>query len=590
MSNKEDVPHPDRPFSPSPPRENRHSASRPPSLLFGAPPVGTVASSSTFSLAGLPSTPPARTEMNDSESSTTSSASPPLGATSILSELANPTPPRGHITPAHSPQVYHGRTRTASEVTSLRTPTLDVPASPKSYQSGFSSSSSTYDQLASSHSLPRLHQPTVVRRTSGRGLAFLPPPAHTVTHSTIVSHHPRSPSSGNTTISHTNHKTASVSRLQDIQHHASLLELGQPLLESTKSRKDERLIAMRGSEEQSMVQPTTLSDIPAPYPPDMTHEVGGNTDTPESESLLNSPEAEYPNAAAAETSDEDPDDHLAANLPTAAIIEEHVPATTPVPDHEAVEDAQSDEACALEPLSNSAEARVSDVAATEEVNHVVEEYPAEDTAGIPPTVCLNQEMPIKAHDPEHEVSENSDAHCSIRSVSPDLHEVATPDVAAQYLNDDLAPPIAKKVMTLPPTHTMTQTTTPLMSAKLQSNDETASKFGQTPKVPYKPRKGSHTFGVKHSPASDDTRQISFYATLNNPANPLPQFTSYRLELALLWGEAHVLRWIPGRKYIPDWNLKVVGGHSKDPVIIDVRVVIKTVVAKLPIFWRFASWL
>ena len=44
-------------MSPSPPRETRHTASRPPSLLFGAPPVGTVATSTSVSLSGLPPTP-----------------------------------------------------------------------------------------------------------------------------------------------------------------------------------------------------------------------------------------------------------------------------------------------------------------------------------------------------------------------------------------------------------------------------------------------------------------------------------------------------------------------------------------------------
>jgi hypothetical protein len=43
-----------RPFSPSPPRESRHTASRPPSLLFSAARSPTLAHSSTYSLEGLP--------------------------------------------------------------------------------------------------------------------------------------------------------------------------------------------------------------------------------------------------------------------------------------------------------------------------------------------------------------------------------------------------------------------------------------------------------------------------------------------------------------------------------------------------------
>ncbi|RSH84479.1 uncharacterized protein EHS24_006000 [Apiotrichum porosum] len=46
-----------RPFSPSPPRDNVHSSSRPPSLLFGAAPTGGLVVSPGLNLAALPPTP-----------------------------------------------------------------------------------------------------------------------------------------------------------------------------------------------------------------------------------------------------------------------------------------------------------------------------------------------------------------------------------------------------------------------------------------------------------------------------------------------------------------------------------------------------
>ncbi|WVQ94583.1 hypothetical protein IAU59_001663 [Kwoniella sp. CBS 9459] len=221
-------PHPDRPFSPSPARENWHSTSRPPSLLFGAPPVGTIATSFSFDFSGLPSpsvtsgselpsgltrhsktpsndqsfsdvpyepsprrrhesepafgTPDAHgdgivagqfvrrehqhsslRQRSDSISTTSSSSSPPLGATSLLSAIAGP------VTPQNRSEKKKYRYKDGG------------PGSPASFdsQNEISHDSSTGLGLPASRSFPRLHQPTVVRRTSGRGLAFIPPPAQT---------------------------------------------------------------------------------------------------------------------------------------------------------------------------------------------------------------------------------------------------------------------------------------------------------------------------------------------------------------------------------------------------------------------------
>ncbi|WOO78848.1 uncharacterized protein LOC62_02G002387 [Vanrija pseudolonga] len=169
---------PARPFSPSPPRENRHSSSRPPSLLFGAPPTAT---SSVGLVLGLPPSPsprlsafpgagaapngpspsyfdhqPRRRRSSSSSVSTTSSASPPLGATPILAAL-EPTPismPRsqrdGSVDDFSPSSTFPGEDRAPAPTTA------------------------PHAARAVLRSMPRIHQPTVLRTPSGRGLSFIP--------------------------------------------------------------------------------------------------------------------------------------------------------------------------------------------------------------------------------------------------------------------------------------------------------------------------------------------------------------------------------------------------------------------------------
>ncbi|WWC59903.1 uncharacterized protein I303_102465 [Kwoniella dejecticola CBS 10117] len=591
MPKKEKDPHLDRPFSPSPPRENRHSASRPPSLLFGAPPVGTVAPSSSFSIAGLPLTPPASTgtvsqpfpytknlhlqpvevshsarvrhasepatyktveevtqdvrgrsnsvrsgrQRSDSESSTTSSASPPLGATSILSEIA--TPPRENGTSEYSPQPHEAHSRTSSDPTTLITSITQTPGSPKSYHSGLTSSSSVNDQLSSSHSLPRLHQPTVIRRTSGRGLAFLPPPAHTVSHSTIVSHRPLTLSSTDSS-PQAYRNTASISRLHDIQQHASLLELGQPLNGADKEKdvKHPHLIAMKGYDEEPMIQPTSPQDIPLPV------------------------------------SAEDPQDSIQEEL-------------------EEIPQGESQDARGL--------VEIPDQEQDQELHNI-------DTIESPPQHIDADESKMQLASPDHEIAPTRtdpdvcnealvqiDDHSSIRSVSSDRSEITTPDVAERSMEDALprSPNIAKEAIDSGFMDGKHGTSGLQLAHDVRHTGDTISKTCQTFKVPYKARDRSKTyFNEIFESTTPPVRQISIYTSLNNPANPLPQFTSYRVELALSWGEAHIFQWLPGRKYIPTWDLKIAGGNVQDPVLLDVRAVMKTVVAKLPVLCRFAAWL
>ncbi|WVQ62888.1 uncharacterized protein L199_001037 [Kwoniella botswanensis] len=569
-------PHPDRPFSPSPPRENRHSASRPPSLLFGAPPVGTVASSSNLNVEGLPSTPPrvssiiprspshdnvknspffdrdsparrryesesspstsqaaqgrpisiqSSLQRRDSESSTTSSASPPLGATSILSAIASSTPPRAQGTPSKSPVIYQGHVRISSDITNIRTPTLDAPDSPKSYQSGFSSSSSNCDSNTSfSKSLPRLHQPTVVRRTSGRGLAFLPPPAQALSHSTAIHHHPRSPP---TSANHDGERTASVASLQHIQHHAHMLNLGQPIGRPTHKNQDDKLISMKGSDDRPANHPTSYSEIP--LPPSSLEET----------QILNEVEEDSP-------------------------IEQEEEIVDPEPFHPLLTSDVSD-ADTLSSMTSDLHIADLSIPSQEDITRSVDDPFPVATPDIAERV-LHDSTTSSDNGAENEpVQEmNNDKGLPTDENIPILHEV----VSTQFSPADLDSP----------------TSTPP-----QPDDQASKSIGADPPlplVPYKVREGSQTYNTDVPSVPDRTRQISLYASMNHPANPLPQLTAYRVELALSWGDAQILRWIPGRKYIPDWNLKVVGGN----LVIDVRAMIKTTVSHIPIFWRFASWL
>jgi hypothetical protein len=111
--------------------------------------------------------------------STTSSASPPLGAASILTALAQPAPPKSTTppTPTTSEPAGHAGP-TPPRRTALKR--SQSPGSPRSLVSDGASILSEYGARSahnSSRSFPRIHQPTVVRRKSGKGVAFLPPPA-----------------------------------------------------------------------------------------------------------------------------------------------------------------------------------------------------------------------------------------------------------------------------------------------------------------------------------------------------------------------------------------------------------------------------
>ncbi|WVQ83492.1 hypothetical protein IAT38_005633 [Cryptococcus sp. DSM 104549] len=120
-----------------------------------------------------------------------------------------------------------------------------------------------------------------------------------------------------------------------------------------------------------------------------------------------------------------------------------------------------------------------------------------------------------------------------------------------------------------------------------------------PLVPYTPRLGSSPHSLPAPPTDkpttpDEDFTLSLYLSLSRP-HPLPQQTSYRFELCLAWAgqlQPHGLRsYIPGGKYIPEWDVKVVGGgEAGRERVLDPRKVVRGVVAGLPVVWRLAGWI
>ncbi|WWC87586.1 uncharacterized protein L201_002476 [Kwoniella dendrophila CBS 6074] len=599
MPGNQAVPHPDRPFSPSPPRENRHSASRPPSLLFGAPPIGTVASSGSFNISGLPSTPrsnlprsssnedvryfkavdygfashtrhesepqaayttPATHEpcrrtkgdydlghiRSDSESSTTSSASPPLGATPILSAISPSTPPRGQDISAETPTRYGSHTRSPS--TNVNTKTFpEIPASPKSFNSGFSSSSSSYGKMSSSRSFPRLHQPTVIRRASGRGLAFLPPPAHAVSHSSNIYHQQQSPMATTRNDRH----TSSIASLEHIQYQADMLDLGRPIARASEDNQYDKLISIKSSDDGHIVRPDSYSDIPLPssrendealnevqlaFTTDHSTSIGANTYDPESFNTTSQAISDYL---------PDPISHGLFEVDEESSGSDLSPAKAQNTD---IEERPSRVDESLVPTPNIAERMAQTSLIRSDVMSTAE-HP--DTSLLADKLSAQDQGPVTTE-------ENDELHDVMSSTEP------ADTINSSPSSDTVKPHIPHKIDTEQAAH-----------------------------LSYKARPGSTTYGINTPSAVNESRQITLYANFDRSypsSSPIPQLTAYRAELALSWGNAKILRWVPGRKYVPDWNLKLVAGSLNDPVVMDIRAIIKAVVTKIPFLWRFASWL
>ncbi|KAI9632273.1 uncharacterized protein MKK02DRAFT_40578 [Dioszegia hungarica] len=228
--------HPSRPFSPSPPRENIHTASRPPSLFLGAavPASPSLSDSRSFNIFGLPGTPevyrggydgmprheiaedifgfggreqrsrktsrvgqPGEVDrttvtaelaatrdsltmvrsMSSGSLSSTSSSSPPLGSASILATLANNAD--SDNASLHTSSLGRRSGRTSGFATPPDRFDISGPRTPQSARPSRVSMPNP-SALSNSNSMPRLQQPTVVRSTSGRVVSFVPPPGRAV--------------------------------------------------------------------------------------------------------------------------------------------------------------------------------------------------------------------------------------------------------------------------------------------------------------------------------------------------------------------------------------------------------------------------
>nr|XP_031857374.1 uncharacterized protein CI109_007238 [Kwoniella shandongensis]KAA5524446.1 hypothetical protein CI109_007238 [Kwoniella shandongensis] len=613
-----------RPFSPSPPRENRHSASRPPSLLFGAPPVVTVATSSSINLSALPTTPsvyqsrlgrspshdhnisdpgffsyidqPHRrhdsepnlrlgnrkgtgTAHGDDSESSTSSSSPPLGATSLLSALASPTPPLSLAKEQSS--VVAGKvdtsgshSRVSSEPFHPHVVTAVQPGSPTSVHSILSSTSSGTSGFPSSRSLPRLHQPTIVKRPSGRGLAYLPP-AHQISpsNSSFAFHHSHSTHSSpaavafvtNSQSTPTRHALSPISRLGDgnadvAVDEETLPEEGDPVEspESPHFRKAvsaPRSVSSASSSGSACQAQPNLSEVLADTHP--AFERSGPDPlyrrqtiilpaTTENKSMLKSPEQAEPDL-----------------LPDSIWTDGDTTFTKVVED-------------------NSLDATLNEVAD----GHRVEE------------VSTTTENDRNSH---HPTARQED-------VQPDAQPLVTSSEV------DSAPPAEAFSHTLTPVLSEGSSNTdgkPAVEINASHLDETSIDRPSTANqpipetawtapfaantdgrdvIPYQPRRKTDSITFHPQAHIAVPSALTFYAGLGHPSQALPQLSRYRLEVSLAWNDPTFLRWLPGRSYIPDWNLKLVGGRPEEPIVFDVRETTRAVISRIPIVWRFASWL
>ncbi|WVR04115.1 hypothetical protein IAU60_001114 [Kwoniella sp. DSM 27419] len=538
--------HPDRPFSPSPPRENRHSASRPVSMLFGAPPVAPIPLATPVNASGLSATPtpdhrrlgrsishenvkdaakslqdikPRRryeseqiikddvfsddeirgrhphrrqsSEDRDASLSTTSSASPPLGATSLLSAIAAPT----QGTPAHL--------RLDSQASMPMTPSFDFPASPVSVRSESSFSSATIG-LSSAKSQPRIHQPTVIRKPSGRGLIFLPTPPHVASSASSLIHHPSSLNGNSIQVHHpadpdaSRGHTKSESWSSDHSFAASDADGSQ----QARTREVSHLMGETLSEDQPGTE-TTTDEVP----------LGPLLEVEE--------ELVVPNINR-ETRDP------AAGLQSS--INEVSPKSQDSMFNGIDEASQSSSMPSDELMPHEAEQPILNEVYLEQVGN---------REMIPSEIPKHKNHPDDDQDSSSPVSEAS----ALGTTGPAPQQGKNPEGLIHASN-----------------------------------------------VPYKPRPGSRTFASENNGSDPDSRAISVYAVLGAAQQPVPYAHPYRLELHLVWGTGQIMKWLPGRRYIPDWNLKLVGGDANEPHVLDVRVIAKSLVGQIPVIRRLAPWL
>jgi len=120
--------------------------------------------------------------------------------------------------------------------------------------------------------------------------------------------------------------------------------------------------------------------------------------------------------------------------------------------------------------------------------------------------------------------------------------------------------------------------------------------------PYQPRKSAVTFAPPQDPASPATPNnpelaVSVFASLGQATPALPYLVPRRVELHLAWAEPHTWTWVPGRRWIPEWNMHVVLGapggtaaHSGSRGLLGwSRGVVREVVGTLPVVWRLKNW-
>ncbi|ORY27672.1 hypothetical protein BCR39DRAFT_537850 [Naematelia encephala] len=573
------VPDSSRPFSPSPPRENRHTASRPPSLCLGASsPFPLVASSSSFSFAGLPDTPsppgatidglPRRRNEIDSlftygdsagaqslglshfhevlddadesspsrngglyrrdSDSSTSSTSPALGAASLLQTLIESQPARGQTSVAAADSVganVKPPSPDASPFGSIRsmrslgddvvqTNTLrSIPGSPGSHQSQDSSLST------SARSLPRIHQPTVVRSSSGRGLAFLPPPAQV------------SPTSSSFTIHQIRPKRSSMPRTS--QGQSSQEEREETWRSRSRSMREGK--KTRGDFDRSAVSDPGFAKLP----------------------LQLMPSASIPTVIEQQAS-------VASNKGSVDVTPPS-PTTGPGsgPSTAAMLDVVSRPEASAKDLSDDG----SDVSREAKVDIPPERaYSSESNLKDDSRPLLGRALSLRSSSYRAPDAILRREQTDLSDEEVILNEISDAESGAMILSDS------------------------------NSQEQTAPKCSvYVP--PYKPRSHAATESASGplSIAENSPLVVTIMASIGSSRSAIP-FSSTRLEVDLTWTHSPTFQWIPGRRYIPAFHIKYMSGgpaavaHKPTELVLFCRDLARELVGRVPVLGRLKNWI
>lgn len=109
--------------------------------------------------------------------------------------------------------------------------------------------------------------------------------------------------------------------------------------------------------------------------------------------------------------------------------------------------------------------------------------------------------------------------------------------------------------------------------------------------PYKPRASAKTFPPPSSvePTPTEKLSLTLQASLTRP-HSTPFESTRRVELHVAWVEPKTWAWVPGRRYIPDWNVRLVTKPKVGAHVQQQKGLVKSVLGSLPGVGAIANWI